>query len=390
MRRYWRRCASACGRCWLDGPRVNELINLDDFEQAALPRLPAGVRGYYAGGAGDEQTLAANRRAWSDWDVHYRVLRDVSDRSLSTRLLGRTLDWPVLIAPTACQRMAHDDGELATARAATATGTPMILSTLANHGVDAVAPVARAGLWFQLYVYRDRAVTRELVARARAAGCRALVLTVDMPVAGRRERDVRQQFSFPQRLPLGNLAGLTSLAAAPAAGADFIGYIDGLFDPALAWRDLEWLVAEAGVPVLVKGVVRADDAVAALQHGAAGIIVSNHGGRQLDGAPATAHVLPRIAAALRPLQAAAASGGARPALLVDGGIRRGVDVLRALALGADAVLLGRPILWGLAVGGEHGVRRVLELLRQELSIAMALAGCTDVAQISADLVERRG
>jgi 4-hydroxymandelate oxidase len=274
---------------------VNELINLDDFEQAALPRLPAGVRGYYAGGAGDEHTLAANRRAWNDWDVHYRVLRDVADRSLATRLLGRALEWPVLIAPTACQRMAHDDGELATARAATATGTTMVLSTLSNHGVDAVAPVAHAGLWFQLYVYRDRGVTRELVARARAAGCGALVLTVDMPVAGRRERDIRQQFTFPQQLPLGNLAGLTSLAAAPAAGADFIGYIDGLFDPALSWRDLEWLVADAGMPVLVKGVVRADDAVAALRHGAAGIIVSNHGGRQLDGAPATAHVLPRRA-----------------------------------------------------------------------------------------------
>jgi len=368
---------------------MNELINLDDFEQAALPRLPAGVRGYYAGGAGDEQTLAANRRAWSDWDVNYRVLHDVAARSLGTQLLGRPIDWPVLIAPTACQRMAHDDGELATARAATATGTPMVLSTLANHGVVAVAAAAGAGLWFQLYVYRDRGVTRELVVRARAAGCNALVLTVDMPLAGRRERDIRQQFALPRHLPLGNLAGLPSLAAAPVAGADFIGYIDGLFDPALSWRDLDWLVAEAGMPVLVKGVVRADDAVAALNHGAAGIIVSNHGGRQLDGAPATAHVLPRIAAALRPMRAAAAAGGA-PALLVDGGIRRGVDVLRALALGADAVLLGRPILWGLTVGGEHGVRRVLELLRHELSIAMALAGCASVAQISADLVERRG
>ncbi|MEZ5458992.1 MAG: alpha-hydroxy acid oxidase [Steroidobacteraceae bacterium] len=368
---------------------MQELINLDDFEQAALPRLPAGVRAYYAGGAGDEQTLAANRRAWSDWDVHDRVLRNVADRSLGTQRLGRPIDWPVLIAPTACQRLAHDDGELATARAAAATATPMVLSTLANHAVDAVSPVASAGLGFQLYVYRDRGVTRELVARARAAGCRALVLTVDMPVAGQRERDVRQQFSLPQHLPLGNLAGLASLATAPAAGAGVIGYVDGLFDPTLGWRDLEWLVAEAGMPVLVKGIVRPDDAVAAVRHGASGVIVSNHGGRQLDGAPATAHVLPRIAAALRPMRAAGASAAQPPALLVDGGIRRGIDVLRALALGADAVLMGRPVLWGLTVGGEHGVRRMLELLRHELSIAMALAGCANVAQISAELVERR-
>jgi 4-hydroxymandelate oxidase len=367
---------------------MHELINLDDFERSALARLPAGVRGYFAGGAEDEQTLAANRRAWSEWQVHYRVLRDVGERSLATQLLGRPLDWPVLIAPTACHGLAHAEGELATARAAGATGTTLVLSTLANHGVAAIAPAASAGLWFQLYVYRDRGVTRELIARARAAGCGALVLTVDLPVAGRRERDIRNQFAFPVQLPLGNLAGLASLSAAPPAGAGFIGYIDGLFDPTLTWRDLEWLVAEAGMPVLVKGIVRADDALLAVQHGASGVIVSNHGGRQLDGAPPTAQVLPRIAAALAAARVSAAGAAPRPALLVDGGIRRGVDVLRALALGADAVLLGRPVLWGLAVGGEHGVRRVLALLRHELSVAMALAGCRSVAEIGTDLVSR--
>jgi 4-hydroxymandelate oxidase len=367
---------------------VNELINLDDFERSALTRLPAGVRGYFAGGAEDEQTLAANRRAWSEWQVHYRVLRDVAERSLATQLLGRPLEWPVLIAPTACHGLAHADGELATARAAGATGTTMVLSTLANHGVAAVAPAASAGLWFQLYVYRDRGVTRELIARSRAAGCAALVLTVDLPVAGRRERDMRSQFAFPAHLPLGNLTGLASLSAAPPAGAGFIGYIDGLFDPSLSWRDLEWLVAEAGMPVLVKGIVRADDALLAVQHGASGVIVSNHGGRQLDGAPPTAHVLPQIAAALRASHDNSAGAALRPALLVDGGIRRGVDVLRALALGADAVLIGRPVLWGLTVGGEHGVRRVLELLRHELSVALALAGCRSVADVAADLVRR--
>lgn len=367
---------------------MNELVNLDDFERCALSRLPAGVRDYFEGGAEDEQTLIANRRAWSDWQVHYRVLRDVGERSLATQLLGQPLVWPVLIGPTACHALAHADGELATARAAGATGTTMVLSTLANHGVAAVAPAASAGLWFQLYVYRDREITRELIARARAAGCRALVLTVDLPVAGRRERDIRNQFAFPVQLPLGNLAELANLSVAPPAGAGFIGYMDGLFDPTLTWRDLEWLVAEAGMPVLVKGIVRADDALLAVQHGASGVIVSNHGGRQLDGAPATARVLAQIAAALRGARATAAGAPPRPAVLVDGGIRRGVDVLRALALGADAVLLGRPVLWGLAVGGEHGVRRVLDLLRHELSVAMALAGCRSVAEIPADLVSR--
>ncbi len=362
---------------------MDELINLDDFERAALPRLAAGPRGYYAGGAEDEQTLAANRRAWSRWLVHYRVMRDVAERSPRTELLGQTLDWPVLLAPTAYHRMAHDDGELATARAAAATGTTMVLSTLANCPIEEVSRAASAGLWFQLYVYRDRGVTLELVRRAEAAGCRAIALTVDAPIAGRRERDIRSGFSYPAHLPISNLSAAGGEYSQPrAADGGFMGYLNRMFDPALTWRDLEWLAAQTRLPVLVKGVVRPDDACEALRSGARGVIVSNHGGRQLDGAPATADVLPTIAAALRAYRDGTA------ALLVDGGIRRGVDVLRALALGARAVLIGRPVLWGLAVGGEHGVRRVLELLRHEFSVAMALAGCASVADISAELVSR--
>lgn len=362
---------------------MDELINLDDFERAALPRLAAGPRGYYAGGAEDEQTLAANRRAWSQWLVHYRVLRDVAERSLRTRLLGETLEWPVLLAPTAYHRMAHDDGELATARAAAATGTTMVLSTLSNCPMEDVSRAATAGLWFQLYVYRDRSITLELVRRAEAAGCGAIALTVDAPIAGRRERDLRNAFSYPSDLPMSNLAAAGNEYSQPRTGdGGFMGYLNRMFDPSLSWRDLEWLAARSRLPVLVKGVVRPDDAREALRRGARGVIVSNHGGRQLDGSPATADVLPAVAAAV------GGEGDGSAAVLVDGGIRRGVDVLRALALGAHAVLIGRPVLWGLTVGGEHGVRRVLELLRHEFSVAMALAGCASVAEISADLLSR--
>jgi 4-hydroxymandelate oxidase len=362
---------------------LDELINLDDFERAALPRLAAGPRGYYTGGAEDEQTLAANRRAWSQWLVHYRVLRDVAERSPRTHLLGQPLEWPVLLAPTAYHRMAHDDGELATARAAAATGTTMVLSTLSNCPMEEVSRAASAGLWFQLYVYRDRGVTLDLVRRAEAAGCRAIALTVDAPIAGRRERDIRNAFSYPAHLPMSNLAAAGGEYSQPrAADGGFMGYLNRMFDPALTWRDLEWLAARSRLPVFVKGVVRPDDACEALRRGARGVIVSNHGGRQLDGAPATADVLPAIAAAVR------TKGDGSAALLVDGGVRRGVDVLRALALGAQAVLIGRPVLWGLTVGGEHGVRRMLELLRHEFSVAMALAGCASVAEITPDLLSR--
>jgi 4-hydroxymandelate oxidase len=364
---------------------LSELVNLDDFERAALPRLAAGPRGYYVGGAEDEQTLRANRSAWSDWCVHYRVLRDVSDCDPATNLLGQRLEWPVMLAPTAYHRLAHDDGEVATARGAAATGTAMVLSTLSNCPMEDVARAATPGLWFQLYVYRDRGVTRELIRRALAAGCRAIAVTVDAPIAGRRERDFRNQFTFPSHLPMRNLSGAGSDYSQPReTDGGFMGYLNRMFDPALTWRDLEWLVAESPLPVLVKGVVRPDDAVLAQRHGARGVIVSNHGGRQLDGSPATARVLGAIARALA--EAGSGRDPAQMALLVDGGIRRGVDVLRALALGADAVLIGRPVLWGLALAGEAGVRRMLELLRHEFMVAMALAGCSSIAEISRDLV----
>jgi 4-hydroxymandelate oxidase len=357
---------------------MNDLINLFDFEAAALARLPASVYDYYRGGANDELTLRDNRAAWERLKIHYRVLSDVSQQQLTTQLLGKTLDWPVLIAPTAYHGMAHPDGELATARAAAVTRTPLVLSTLSNTPMEDVSRVATSGWWFQLYVYKDRAVTRDLIARAEAAGCGGLALTVDTPVAGLRERDLRGGFAYPKGLPMSNLLPAGSRYAIPElSDGGFIGYVNRTLDPSLSWKDLEWVAAQTRVPVLIKGVSRADDARRAADHGAKGVIVSNHGGRQLDSAPATANVLGPIAQA----------AGDRLAILVDGGIRRGTDVLKALALGARAVLIGRPVLWGLAVAGDAGVRRVLDLLRHEFSVAMALSGCARVADIDRSLLD---
>lgn len=353
------------------------LVNLYDFEAAALARLPQPTRDCYCGGANDEITLERNRAAFESIPLHYRVLRDVSERHLGTSVLGIPVSMPILVAPTACHQLAHPDAELATARAANAAGTLMILSTLSNCAMEDVSRDAGGPLWFQLYVYRDRGVTCELIRRAEAAGCRAIVLTVDAPVGGLRERDVRNDFRLPDGVLMRNLLPAGRSYAGLEAGAGGVAaYINAMFDPSISWRDLDWLAAQTKLPVIVKGIVRADDAVRAREHGAQGVVVSNHGGRQLDTSPATIEVLDDITTAI----------DGRIEVLIDGGIRRGTDVLKALALGARAVLIGRPILWGLAVAGEKGVGQVLDILRSELDVAMALAGCCTVDDIDVDLI----
>jgi len=353
------------------------LVNVYDFEAAALAVLPKPTRYYYFGGANDEITLERNRSAFNSVSLHYRVLRDIGERDMSTQVLGLPVGMPILVAPTACHQLAHVDGELATARAATAAGTLMILSTLSNYAMEDVSREMQGPLWFQLYVYRDRGVTRDLIKRAEAAGCRAIVLTVDAPVGGQRERDVRNGFRLPEGVVMRNLLPAGEAFAGLDAGPGGVAaYINEMFDPAISWRDLDWLVAQTTLPVVVKGIVRADDAVRAWEHGAQAVVVSNHGGRQLDTSPATIEVLEDITTAL----------DGRIEVLIDGGIRRGTDVVKALAFGARAVLIGRPILWGLAVAGEQGVRRVLEILRHELDVAMALAGCRCIDEIDIDLV----
>ena len=359
-----------------------EPVNLFELEALARERLSREAYDYYASGAQDEVTLRENRAAYERLTLAYRVLVDVSRRDLSATVLGQPVAMPILVAPTAFHRLAVPEGEIATARAAGAAGTVMILSTLSNTPVEEVVAAASGPVWFQLYVYRDRKATEGLVRRAEAAGCRALVLTVDAPYIGRRERDVRNRFHLPPGLSVANMLPV-GYGDLPQATADsgLAAYVSALLDPSLSWRDVAWLRSITNLPVLVKGIVRPDDALRAADAGAAGLVVSNHGGRQLDTSPATIEVLPEIADALT-------ARGHEIEVLVDGGVRRGTDVLKALALGARAVLVGRPILWGLAADGEAGAAWALRHLRDELDLAMALAGAPTLADITRDLVRR--
>jgi isopentenyl diphosphate isomerase/L-lactate dehydrogenase-like FMN-dependent dehydrogenase len=347
-----------------------EPVNVWDYERLAEEKLPAAAFGYFAGGAGDERTLRDNVEAFGRYRLRPRVLVDVTEVTTATTVLGTEVAMPLLVAPTALQRMAHPDGEVATARAAAAAGTVMCLSTIANATAREVAEAAPEGpRWFQLYVLRDEGKTRSLVEEAAASGYSALVLTADTPYLGRRERDVRNAFSIPADLVVPNMP------------APEVGSLHRQFEAMSAgvtWRDVERIASMSGLPILVKGVLTAEDALLAVEHGAAGIVVSNHGGRQLDGVPATLDALPEVVDAV----------GGRVEVLLDGGIRRGTDVLKALALGAGAAMTGRAVLWGLAVDGEAGVRRVLELLRAEIELGLALLGCRSPAEIGSSHVAR--
>jgi len=345
---------------------AGELLNVADFERDAERRLEPGAFGYFAGGSGDERTLRANVEAFSRWHLRPRVLVDVGAVTTETTVLGREVSMPLLVAPTAFQRLAHPDGELATARAAAAAATVMCQSSLSSvtpAELASAAPGAR--LWFQLYWSTDRGFTAELLAAVAEAGFEAVVLTVDFPVAGRRERDLRAAFALPDDLPVPNI---------PVAlqRPDFHAALGQIVDATLTWHDLEWLRETCSLPVLVKGVLTSEDALLAADHGTAGVIVSNHGGRQLDGAAASLDALPEVVEEV----------GDRVEILLDGGIRRGGDVLKALALGARAVLAGRAVVWGLAVEGEAGVTHVLELLRSEIALGLTQLGCRSPTEVT--------
>jgi 4-hydroxymandelate oxidase len=349
----------------------DELVSVADYERAAAAVLPAGALSYYAGGAGDEITLRDNVAAWQRLAIRPRVLVGVGRRDVAVTLLGRKRPHPLIVAPMAFQRLIHDEGEVATARAAEATGAVMCLSTL---GTTTPALLAQAvpgcSRWFQLYVFSDRGISRELVAQAVAHSYEALVVTVDLPVLGVRERERRSGVHAAADL-------VGSAVAAGARGALTPAQFAELIDPDLKWDDVEQFAAESPLPVIVKGILSAEDARLAADHGAAGIVVSNHGARQLDTVPSGADALPEVVQAV----------GDRLEVLVDGGIRRGTDVLKALALGARAVLVGRPVAWGLAVGGASGAGRVLELLLAELDIALALAGASRAAGLDQTFVQ---
>jgi 4-hydroxymandelate oxidase len=350
-------------------------VDLDALEQEARGRLDPAFYDYVAGGADAELTLADNLAAWARLRLRPRVLRDVRRVDTATTLLGTTLPTPILVAPTGYHELVHPDGEEATAAGAAAAGSLMILSTQANRSVEQVAGAAPGvPRWFQVYVHVDHGFTEEVVGRAAAAGYSALVLTADLAVLGNRLRDARNRLQFPPGMVLGN-----AVERFGASGDDIVAHASR-FEAGLEAASIGWLQRHAGLPVLVKGVLRGDDAEASVAAGAAGIVVSNHGGRQLDGAVTGAEALPEVVAAV----------GDRVPVLVDGGVRRGTDVLKALALGARGVLVGRPVLWGLATGGAEGVRRVLIGLQEELVRAMALCGATSIAELTPDLIAPPG
>lgn len=348
-------------------------MDLVELERQARERLEPAAYDYFAGGADDELTLADNVAAWRRLRLRYRVLRDVGAVATATTVLGTRIPAPVLVAPTAYQRLAHPDGEAATARGAAAAGTVMVASTLATVSLEDVAAAAPdAPRWFQLYVRRDRGWTAELVARAVAAGYRALVLTVDLPVLGFRRRDERNNFSLPVGMEMANMGS----AVPQVQGSGLKAYATAELEPSLTFDGLAWLRSLSDLPLVVKGVVRGDDAAACVAAGAAGVAVSNHGGRQLDSAIATADALPEVVDAV----------GGRVEVYVDGGVRGGTDVVKALALGARAVLVGRPVLWGLATGGVDGVAAVLDGFAEETARAFALCGATSVDDVTSDLL----
>lgn len=354
------------------------VVTLADHEACARTRLDANAWAYFSGGAADEITLRGNQSAWQQWQLQPRVLRDLSGGHTRTSLLGRKLAHPIFLAPVAYQCMAHPDGELASACAASAQEAGLVLSTQSSTLLETVALAVardtdRGSLWFQLYMTHDRSFTRALVQRAERAGYEALVVTVDAPVNGARDRERRAGFGLPPGVSAVNLAGLPP-APVRARSQGQSALCDGLLHSAITWADITWLLSQTRLPVLLKSVMHPDDARQAVQLGVAGLIVSNHGGRTLDTAPSTAAVLPRIRQAV----------GADVPLLVDGGIRRGTDVLKAIALGANAVLIGRPYVYGLANAGALGVAHVLRLLRDELEIAMTLCGCATLADVTSD------
>lgn len=357
---------------------VPTYLDLTAMEDAARLRIGEMAYAYYAGAAEEEVLLAGNVAAWRRWQLVPKVLVDVSDISSRTTFLGQPVASPVMVAPTALHAMADPDGEVATARGAAAAGACMVLSSLSNRSLEEVAAGAPdAPRWMQVYVLKDRDKTAEMVRRAAAGGYRALAVTVDAPVGGLRLREIEGRVRLPDDLRLPNLAGVGEAEAHEGAGG-FMAAVTREFDPALTFDDIGWLAACSGIPVVVKGVLRADDARRCVEAGAAAVVVSNHGARQLDDAPATAEILEEVVQAV----------GDLGEVYVDGGVRRPADVVKALALGARGVLLGRPVLWALAVGGGDGVCELLRWFDAELRRVMALCGTPAVADIERSLVRR--
>ncbi|KAK5646049.1 hypothetical protein RI129_004513 [Pyrocoelia pectoralis] len=370
-------------------------VCIQDFETHAFKVLPKGTLDYYKSGAGQQLTLANNRTAFSKLRIRPRCLRNVRTRSLSTTVMGTKAALPFGIAPTAMQKLAHPDGELASARAAEKMGTIFILSTISTTSIEDVAAAApNATKWFQLYIYKDREVTANLVKRAEISGFKAIVVTVDSPMFGIRRDDVRNNFKMPPHITLANFVGEKATSVSKRQSGSGIGnYVASLFDASLEWEDIRSLKKLTTLPIMVKGILTKEDALKAVEIGVSAIVVSNHGGRQIDSVPASIEVLPEIVKAV----------GSKVEIYFDGGVREAVDVFKALALGAkmvslylvsnyckvffiSQVFMGRPILWGLAYNGEEGVTKVLKVLKSELENVMTIAGCRSISDIKPDMV----
>ncbi|CAJ1075374.1 hydroxyacid oxidase 1 [Xyrichtys novacula] len=361
-------------------------VCVSDFEKEAKKVLPKAVYDYYRSGADEQHTLGHNVAAFNRWYLIPRVLRDVSAVDLSVSVLGQKLSMPLCVAATAMQRMAHPEGETATARACKAVGTAMMLSSWATSTIEEVMSATttseggRGVMWLQLYIYKDRELTLSLVRRAEAAGYTGIFVTVDTPYLGRRWDDIRNHFKLPSHLSMSNFSTASLAFSEDSYGNDsgLAVYVSKAIDPSLCWDDISWLRKQTHLPVIVKGVLNGEDAAQALNYGVDGILVSNHGARQLDGVPGTMDVLEEVVKAVQ----------GRCDVYLDGGVRKGSDVLKAIALGAKAVFIGRPVLWGLACQGEQGVIELLELLKEELRLAMALSGCRSISEVSRSLVRR--
>ncbi|XP_028232601.1 (S)-2-hydroxy-acid oxidase GLO1-like isoform X1 [Glycine soja] len=356
------------------------ITNVTEYEAIAKEKLPKMVYDFYASGAEDQWTLKENRNAFSRILFQPRILIDVSKIDLTTTVMGFKISMPIMIAPTAMQKMAHPEGELATARAASAAGTIMTLSSTATSSVEEVASTGPGIRFFQLYVLKDRNVVAQVVRRAEKAGFKAITLTVDSPILGRREADIKNRFTLPPNLVLKNFEGLDlgklNKITFQTSDSFAASYAAELYDRSLNWKDIKWIQTITSLPILLKGVLTPEDTMIAIQAGAAGIIVSNHGARQLDYVPATIMALEEVVKATQ----------GRIPVFLDGGIRRGTDVFKALALGAAGVFIGRPVVFSLAADGEAGVRKVLQMLRDEFELTMALSGCRSLKEITRDHV----
>ncbi len=351
-------------------------INLQDYAKLAEERMAPAFWDTYAQGSDDEVTVYANRCAYAAVRLRPRMLVDVRACDTSTTVLGSPISLPVLIAPTSVHQLAHPEGEKATARAVCAAGSLLVASTLSSYSLEEIA-VAAAGsqLWFQLYIYRDRALTRRLLYRVERAGYQAIVLTIDAPYVGNRERDRHNDFSLPEEFQFGNFVGEGYQQEGETGSTPITWQTRGERE-VLTWEIIPWLRSQTSLPLVLKGILSAEDAARAVEAGVDGLIVSNHGGRQLDGVLPTIEALPEVVEAV----------DGRCEVYMDGGIRRGTDILKALALGARAVLIGRPVIWGLAVNGEAGVRDILRMLSEELTLAMRLAGCPTLSSIDCSLI----